>query len=326
MEPSSSPAAEAAIVTICIVAYNSRRYLHRVIECLERQTEMRWRLVVVDNASNANERPDIQPALTMELRQLEENIGFAAANNLVGLHCATPYFATLNPDAFPEPDWLAELLAAAQRYSHAAAFGSTQRAADDPGCLDGAGDKYFFAGFAYRSAFRSRRPPPPEGETFSACAAAALYRSAEFRAVGGFDESFFCYQEDVDLGFRLRLAGRPTIQVASAVVDHVGDGSGASSDFKDRLSARNRVWTMFQNMPSPLMELLFPVHLALALVVALTHATRGRFGSWRGLVEALTLIRRRNARRREVQALRNVRLATLMRSFSWSPLSFIGKR
>jgi N-acetylglucosaminyl-diphospho-decaprenol L-rhamnosyltransferase len=89
---------------------------------------------------------------------------------------------------------------------------------------------------------------------FSACGAATLIDRDLFLAMGGFDERFFCYCEDVDLGYRLRLAGETTLLLPAAVVEHVGSAStGVRSDFSIFHGSRNRIWTFIKNTPTPLL-------------------------------------------------------------------------
>jgi N-acetylglucosaminyl-diphospho-decaprenol L-rhamnosyltransferase len=81
---------------------------------------------------------------------------------------------------------------------------------NDPGRLDGAGDNYLAVGVPWRGGHGhdvSTIYKMADGEVFFACAAAALYRTEVFKAAGGFGEDYFCYVEDVDLEFRLRLFG-----------------------------------------------------------------------------------------------------------------------
>ena len=95
--------------------------------------------------------------------------------------------------------------------------------------------------------------------------------------VGGFDERFFCYFEDVDLGFRLRLAGYKAIYVPDAVVDHVGGASsgGKRSDFAVYHGHRNLVWCFLKNMPNPLFLLLLPAHFAQSIFAAMVFLASG---------------------------------------------------
>ncbi len=111
--------------------------------------------------------------------------------------------------------------------------------------------------------------PAADVEVFAPCAAAALYRRAAFDEVGGFDEQYFCYFEDVDLGFRLRLRGHRCVYVHAAVVRHVSSAmSGYRSDFAVYHGERNAVWTFFKDMPGPLLWLYLPQHVALNIAVA----------------------------------------------------------
>lgn len=120
----------------------------------------------------------------------------------------------------------------------------------------------------------------PCREVFSPCAAAALYRRSALRAVGGFDEDYFCYVEDVDLGFRLRLAGHKALYVPDAVVHHVGSGTtgGQHSDFAVYHGHRNLVWTFVKNMPGMLFWLLLLLHVMINLATILWFAVKGRGG------------------------------------------------
>ena len=132
------------------------------------------------------------------------------------------WLALLNADAFPEPDWLERLLEAAETIPNAF-FASRQIQANSTELLDGEGDVYHISGLAWR---RNYGLPVLEKfdteEIFSSCAAAALYPRQAFLDAGGFDEDYFSYHEDVDLGFRLRLKGLRCFYVPKAVVYHVG--------------------------------------------------------------------------------------------------------
>ncbi len=133
-------------------------------------------------------------------------------------------------------------------------------------------------------------------EVFAPCAAAALYRRKAFDEVGGFDEQYFCYFEDVDLGFRLRLGGHKCVYVHSAIVEHVSSAlSGYRSDFAVYHGERNAVWTFFKNMPSGLLWLYLPQHLLLNLAALIYYPWRGqgrvvlraKFDACRGLGDVL---------------------------------------
>jgi GT2 family glycosyltransferase len=289
--------ASSAPVGLIIVTFNSRRFFSRLKASLEAQNTA-YDLFIVDNGSTPAERPRVEDFPTgARILQLDHNAGFAGGNNHAAALVENDFIALLNPDAFPAPDWLAELLAAAQRWPDAAAFGSTQISAETPDVYDGLGDCYSLWGLPWRGGFGwpVAHTPLVEGDVFSPCAAAALYRRDDWRAMGGFDEKLFCYCEDVDLGFRLRLAGRACVQAPKAVVHHVGGGvSGRRSDFAVFHGTRNRLWVYVKNMPLPLLLLGAPMHVMATLILlaiaplrgVMTPTLRGLFAGFGGLARA----------------------------------------
>lgn len=276
-------------VSVIIVNYNGGAYLRRCLHALSQQTKPPVSVILVDNASNdgscdglETEFPDVR------LLRQSTNLGFAAANNLAAkLADNTTWLALLNPDAFPEADWLERLMETAQRHPDVAAFGSQALLADHPDLIDGIGDVYHISGLAWRR--EHNRPASKVAKTmreiFSPCAAAALYRSDRFREVGGFDEAYFCYFEDVDLGFRLRLAGYACLYVPEARVLHQGSAStGRRSDFAVYHGYRNLIWTYAKNMPPLLFWGFLPLHVLLNLTSFLLLSFRGQAGvAWRAL-------------------------------------------
>jgi GT2 family glycosyltransferase len=226
----------------------------------------------------------------------------------VALAPETEWVALLNPDAFPEPRWLERLLAEASEHPEYSFFASRQVLADDPTRLDGAGDAYAVTGLGWRRRHGDpvvESPQEPE-EVFGACAAAALYRRDALEEVDGLDDRFFCYFEDVDLAFRLRLAGHRCLYVPDAVVHHVGSAtSGRRSDFAVYHGHRNLVWTFVKNMPGPLLVLYGPHHLLLNLLSLVWFTLRGQGRAiWRAKWDALRGLPRVLEQRRAIQAKR----------------------
>ena len=206
-------------------------------------------------------------------------------------------------------------MGATRRHPGTAMFGSTQLDAADARRLDGAGDVYHASGLVWRGHHGAPVDSlPPEGEVFAPCAAAALYRRDAFMDAGGFDESFFCYCEDVDLGFRLRLLGHNCVQVAGARVHHVGSAiTGRRSAFATYHSTRNRIWMFVKNMPAALLVPLLPVSMrrstpcccCVPLILGEAGATlRGQRDALGGIGNVL-------ARRRESRRGASVRSAAL---------------
>lgn len=273
---------QAALSTaVIIVNFNSGPLLRRCLDALKVQTYRDFRAYVVDNASSDSSAEGIEtdyPFLT--LIRPEANLGFAAGNN-AGLRAAgnCRWIALLNPDAFPEPDWLEKFLAGAHRHVDCAFFGCKMLQADDPDRLDGTGDIYHVSGLAWRRdhGWLEAEGAVEDGEIFAPCAAAALYRRDVLSEVGGFDESFFCYFEDVDLAFRLRLRGYRCCYVADARVKHMGSAiTGRRSDFSVYHGHRNLVWTYVKNMPPLLLWVYLPLHLVANLSGLLIYSLTGR--------------------------------------------------
>ena len=279
---------DTAPVTVIVVNWNGGDDLPRCLACLAAQEPPPARIVVVDNGSTDGSADSAERMAAAHarlaprtvVRRAGANLGFAAANNLAAREAETEFIAVVNPDAFPEPGWLAALVDAARHHPRPAAFGSLQLLDGTDGLIDGIGDVYHVSGLSWRAGHgRPRTAAADEDrEIFSACAAAALYRRDAFLAAGGFDEDFFCYFEDVDLGFRLRLAGWQARHVSAAVVRHAGARSSraAPADFALLHGHRNLVWCFAKNMPGPLLAALLIPHLLQTIVAVAFFSTRGQ--------------------------------------------------
>jgi GT2 family glycosyltransferase len=304
-------------VAVLVVNFNSGELLRQCFESLRRQRRRPDRVIVVDNNSTDSSLELAGDVLDeVELIRLDSNVGFAAANNIAARAASgVDLLALLNPDAFADPGWLEALVRAAERYPKAGSFASQMLLSSDPEILDGAGDSYHVSGRAWRNGHGNRRAswPAEDVEVFAPCAAAALYRRAAFEDVGGFDERYFCYFEDVDLAFRLRLRGSHCIYVHDAVVRHVSSGvSGYRSDFAVYHGERNAVWTFFKNMPGPLLWLYLPQHVALTVASLLFYPVRrqGRV-VWKAKLDALRGLPAVLRERARVQSTRRVDTSTV---------------
>lgn len=309
-------AGKTAPVTVVIVNFNGGDYLARCLGCLARQTTLPERIVVVDNASGdgslaaARRVIAADPVLAARtaIDSAGENLGFAAGSNRGIAAATTEFVALLNPDAFPEPGWLGALVAAAAVHPECAAFGSLQMLAGREDVLDGIGDRWHVSGLAWRDGHgRPVRPADLEPrEIFSACAAAALYRRTDLLAAGGFDEDYFCFGEDVDLGYRLRLAGHSARFVPDAVVAHVG-GASSESQLSTYLGHRNLVWTLLKDTPAPILAPALLAHFSQSILTGVILGCRGRGRAFaRAKWDALAGLGRCWQKRRTVQAGRRI--------------------
>jgi GT2 family glycosyltransferase len=276
--------------------------------------------VIIDNGSTDSGLLDLNrkyPELDLSIKHLESNQGFAVANN-IGVRLAHgKWLALLNSDAFPEPDWLEKLLQAAEDNPDFTSFSSRQIQANHPEFLDGAGDAYHVSGLAWRIGlgYPSDQYGLDSKELFSPCAAAAMYLREAFLEVGGFDEDFFSYFEDIDLGFRLQLRGYRCLYVPGAVVHHIGSATfGERSDFAFYYSHRNLILTFVKNMPSAMFWRYLPAHFIANLIYVAYYTVRGRGRVlWHAKYDALKELPKFIRKRREIHKHLRASASDLMR-------------
>ena len=309
-----------------IVNYNAGELLQSAINSLKNQTFRDFEIVLVDNDSGDSSVDDLDLNGVPEIRVLreKENHGFAKGNNLGAREANGKWLALLNPDAVADANWLAEIHRATERHSDCRVFACSQINMDEPNLLDGAGDAYFAFGIPWRGGFEHpiSALPNEDSQCFSPCGASAVYERDLFLSLGGFDERFFCYCEDVDLGMRLQMSDEKCVFLPEALVHHKGSAtSGRYSYFTMYHGFRNRTWAYLKNMPLVVLLLTLPGHIALMLYIYLRnmgHANlKGmRQGMWHGLKDGWAL------RWQKEYKVKPSRKATwnLMRSMAWNPV------
>ncbi len=239
-------------VTVIIPNYNGMKFMEPCMEALKKQTCRDFDLLVVDNGSTDGSVEWLKEHQVPSVF-LAENTGFSGAVN-VGIQAAkTPYVILLNNDTEAEPEYVAELLAAIEASPRIFSVSPKMIQMYHRDLMDDAGDMYSLMGWAYQRGVgqeigRYDRPC----HVFSACAGAAIYRRAVFEEIGYFDEMHFAYLEDIDVGYRAKIAGYYNRYCQGAVVYHVGSGTSGSryNSFKVKLAARNNVYLNYKNMPA----------------------------------------------------------------------------
>lgn len=322
---------KAPAISVAIVAYGSGDTLGACVEHLSAQSFGDFELVLIDNASPEREAQAVAARYGFtRLIENTENLGFAGAMNQAARAARGRWLVLLNPDAFPQPDWLAQLLAAAERHPQTRVFTSRQLMDDDPTVLDGLGDVMSGPCIPYRGGYMQPDPgDTPEGEVFSPCGAAMMIDRDLFLALGGFDESFFCYCEDVDLGYRLQLADEPTVLVPQAIIRHVGSASsgGPKSEFAVFHGTRNRFWVLVKDTPALLMPVVLPLHLlAVAFISTRREGRKQAKVVWKAYKAAIKGLPQVLASRRKVQAARRISALELARRMTWNPNDLRGRR
>jgi GT2 family glycosyltransferase len=322
---------------LAVVNFNGGETLSACLRAVARQSLLPERILLIDNASTDDSCRAIEREFPqIEVLRLPTNRGFAAAANLAIQEAkGCRWVALLNADAMPSRRWMERMLRATKRLPQCASLSSQLLMARAPERLDGAGDVYHACGAAWRAghgeiaARLATSADDQPREVFSACAAAAVYRRDAVLAAGGFDESFFCYFEDVDLGYRLRLAGHRAWHVPKAKVRHVGSAStGVRSDFAVFHGHRNLVWTFVRNTPPQLFWRHLPQHILwnLASVLWFTLLGRGRVilrAKWHALLDLPRIWRER----KRLQAKWNAAAARLPEAMASGLLTpYFGRR
>tara|TARA_R110000787_G_scaffold174056_2_gene286602 strand:+ start:364 stop:1401 length:1038 start_codon:yes stop_codon:yes gene_type:complete len=316
--------------SVVIVNYNGGDYLQKAVNSLAVQTNQDFEIIIIDNASSDESMNQLDTNALSKCRIVmnAENVGFAVANNMAAKLATGRWLVLLNPDAAAEPDWIEKLDCATEQYPGCRTFTSAQYDMHNVGVMDGAGDAYLVFGIPWRGGYgQSLADLPETGHCFSACGAGAVYDRQLFLNLGGFDERFFCYCEDVDLGFRLQLMGETCIFVRDAVIHHAGSAiSGEGSPFSTYHGTRNRIWTYFKNMPLPLLILTLPAHIAISIYLLIRSMLNGRFkstaqGVWHGIryIPGIMIDQRWRTTDRRVS------VWELARTMAWNPLR-MGRR
>ena len=230
--------------------------LARALDCLSSQAFQDFETVIVDNSGTGAAAGFGAPPLVRVLEN-PRNLGFGAAVNRGIENSRSELLCTLNDDAYPAPEWLENLVGAADSHAEAGMFACQIRLASQPGQLDSAGLGIYADGTTKQRGHRERaRDYSKVEEVLIPSACAALYRRSLLDRVGRFDADYFLYCEDTDLGLRARLAGESCLYIPQAVVEHdYSVSSGRASRLKAYYVERNRLWTVIKTFPAALWPL-----------------------------------------------------------------------
>ena len=251
------------LVSIIIVNWNGCAHLEECLDSLVAQTFRDFEVVLVDNGSTDGSESFVRERYPwVKLVPLGKNTGFATGNNCGFENSRGEYLVTLNNDTRVEPDWLATLVRVAEENPLAGMVGCRICSYFDLELIDSLGMGICPDGMS-RGRYRNRRWPeldfPEVDEILFPSACAGLYKREMIDRIGFFDDDFFAYAEDSDLGLRGRLAGWGALLATKAVVYHkYSQSSGSLSPFKVFLVERNHYWAALKNFsPSALLKLPF---------------------------------------------------------------------
>lgn len=240
------------MISIIIPNYNGKKYLRDCLDAINKIEKLNIEVIVIDNASQDDDFQWINQYKNLYFKQLDKNYGFSRAVN-EGIRLAKgEYVLLLNNDTVIERDFVQELVKTIDKDRKIFSVSSKMIAYHNRELIDDAGDEYNLLGWTKkRGDGQSVQGFTTERRVFSACAGAALYRKSIFDEIGYFDERFFAYMEDVDIGYRANIYGYKNIYCPEAKVYHIGSATSGSryNDFKVRLAARNNVYVAYKNMP-----------------------------------------------------------------------------
>jgi len=237
--------------------------LHLLDDCLSSLAKQTWKqieFILVDNGSTDGSRESViswaKRLPSAQTILLPYNSGFCKANNLAFAKARGEWIALFNSDAVAEPDWLAELNRYGDPSRRIGMLASKILFQNPPDVIDKAGHLIYWdgqnRGRGTMEIDIGQYDKPDEILWPDACA--ALYHRKVFEETGGFDEAFFAFGDDADLGLRARLLGWSAWYVPTAVVHHRHSASfGAYSPLKVMLVERNRLLLAIKNFPWPLL-------------------------------------------------------------------------
>jgi GT2 family glycosyltransferase len=313
--PSGDP--PAARLTVTIANYNGRAMLAEMLASVARQTLAPAEVVVVDDCSE-DDSIDYLQANWPQVRIVKqpERRGVTAALNACLAAAQTELVGLFNNDMELAPDCLAELVAEIERHPRIGSVTPKMLDFAERSSLDGAGDALSWRGGGRRRGHEQRDVGQYEEaqEVFGPCGGAALYRRGALDAVGGFDEAYFAYYEDIDWAFRAQLQGFRCRYVPSAVLYHRGSATlgRGMSEFNGYHLWRNPVWLIAKCYPAGALLRHAPDILHGQAGNLYTAVRAGRLRTWaRAMRDALAGLPAALAKRRAIQRGRVISLAEL---------------
>lgn len=283
-------------VSVVVPNYNGIAFVEACFQALLRDAPQS-ELIMVDNGSADGSRELVEERFPrVRVIALDKNYGFCRAANEGMRAASSPYVILLNNDTEVLPGFVRALVRALQADSKAFSAGAKMIQLHEQEKIDDAGNFYCALGWAFaRGKDKSVEYYEKADEIFAACGGAVIYRKAVLERIGYLDEAHFAYLEDIDLGWRAKIAGYRNLYAPKARVLHVGSGTSGSryNEFKVHLSSRNSVYLAYKNMPAFQILLNFPFLFAGFVIKYLFFVKKGLGKIYRkGLKEGLLMCRR----------------------------------
>lgn len=305
-------------VSVVIPNWNGKKFLADCLDSLLAQSYGDLEIIVVDNGSKDGSIEFLSSNYKqVKVARFEVNTGFSVAVNRGITESSGEFVALLNNDTVVDSQWISEMVSVLEAHPEAGSCGCKMLAYDDHSLLDGAGDGYRRGGLPGRIGHREIDQGQFDTQRYilGACGGAALYRRCLFDDIGLFDEDYFAYLEDVDLGLRAQSAGYKCLYVPTAIMYHLGCGTTGSGyhPLVVRLSAQNNLNTIVKNIPGELLLKFLPeiIHWQL-YYLAVVIVRGGQLMPWLdGTFKALCLMPRMLKKRAQINSRRSVSMAYL---------------
>lgn len=301
------------LVSVVIPNWNGKRFLSGCLDSLALQSYEALEVIVVDNGSSDGSLELLKEKYPwVRLISFDRNTGFSVAVNAGIRQAKGTLLALLNNDTIVDQRWVAELVRGLQEHPDAGSVACKMLSYDDKTILDGAGDGYRRGGLPGRIGHREKDLGQFDQPRYvlGACGGAAMYRREMFDRIGLFDEDYFAYLEDVDLGLRAQIAGYKCYYVPSAIVYHLGCGTTGSgySPLVVRLSAQNNINTIVKNIPFALLFKFLPqIVYWQSFYLAVVVMRGGQFIPWlQGVLLSLILLPKMLIKREQIRKLSRV--------------------
>ena len=246
-------------VAIVILNYNGRNYLEQFLPSVLASTYTNMQVIVADNASTDDSLDLLQKHFSeVEVIILDKNYGFAEGYNQALKRVEAKYYVLLNSDVEVAPNWIEPIIALLESDNKIAACQPKvlsyhnkeqfEYAGAAGGFIDSLG--YPFArGRVFDDCEKNEGQFNDNTEVFWATGAAMFVRATVFNQMDGFDGFFFAHMEEIDLCWRMQLAGYKVMCCPASVVYHVGGGTlPKGNSRKVFLNFRNNLIMLFKNL------------------------------------------------------------------------------
>ncbi|HSB07237.1 MAG TPA: glycosyltransferase family 2 protein [Thermodesulfobacteriota bacterium] len=273
------------LISVVILNWNGKEYLYPCLQSVKEQTHPNLEIILVDNASTDGSIETIQKCFNdLQVIVNLSNLGYGGGNNRGIREAKGRYIFVLNSDTEIEKECITYLWRSIEAAPGIGVTTPKILLHDQREKLDAAGLTIYPDGLSIgRGRLESHEKHSQREEVFFGSGCASLFRKEMLAEIGLFDEDFFAYAEDTDLGWRARLAGWKAFYVPEAIVyHHHSKKFGTYSPLKAFLVERNRIWVAWKNFPLPFL-FLWPFYTALRYfyqgIGALTQrGASGRFG------------------------------------------------